>query len=425
MQVKIDSAHAREVLDSRGFPTVEVELTSGKHRARAIVPSGASTGQHEACELRDGDPRRYMGKGVQKAVDSVNSIIAAKLVGQDAFAQRNIDRALLEIDGSVNKTNLGANSLLAVSMAACRLSAISTGQHLYEHLFSLSSNDKLSLPVPFMNILNGGMHADNTLDIQEFMIVPHGFRSFKEALQAGAEVFHHLKNILKKANLSTAVGDEGGFAPNLEKNEQALDLILQAVEKSGYIIGQQISLALDVAASSFFKSEKYILKSGEVLTSKEVQSWMQSMSERYPIISIEDPLDENDWNGFGELTENVGKKIQVVGDDLFVTNSTRLQDGINKKSANAILIKLNQIGTVTETLDTISLAQKHEYGVMVSHRSGETEDTFIADFAVATNAGQIKTGSLSRTDRICKYNQLLRLEETLVSKAGYAKLKKK
>lgn len=410
--------YAREVLDSRGNPTVEVEVyTEVGAFGSAIVPSGASTGAHEAVELRDGDKSRYLGKGVLKAVENVNTTIADEIVGFDVFDQVGIDNAMIELDGTPNKGKLGANAILGVSIAVAKAAADEMGMELYEYLGGV--NGKV-LPAPMMNILNGGEHADNNVDIQEFMVMPLGAPNFREALRMGAEVFHSLKSVLKSKGLNTAVGDEGGFAPNLESNEEALETIVEAIKKAGYKPGEDIYLALDVAATEMYEDGKYNFKGeGVVRTTDEMIEYYETLSEKYPIISIEDGLSEDDWDGWEKLTEKLGKKIQLVGDDLFVTNVERLQKGIDLKVANSILIKLNQIGTITETLDAIELAKKHGYTAVVSHRSGETEDTTIADLVVATNAGQIKTGSASRTDRIAKYNRLLRIEDRLGDIAKY------
>ncbi|BBH54214.1 phosphopyruvate hydratase [Fluviispira sanaruensis] len=416
----IDSIRARQVLDSRGNPTVEVEvLTAEGYVGRASVPSGASTGEHEACELRDGDKAIYLGKSVLKAVDNVDQYIAPRLEGVvEVSDQVAIDDLLIEIDGTENKSKLGANAILAVSMACARAAAEEVGLPLYRYLGGTFAK---TIPVPLMNVINGGAHADNNLDFQEFMLVPHGFSNFSDALRAGVEVFHTLKKVLTEKKLATTVGDEGGFAPNLGSNEEALQLLVSAIEKSGYKIGSQISFALDVAASSFFKDGKYHLAAeGSQKTSVEMVDIYEKLCNKYPIVSIEDGLDENDWEGWKLLTERVGNKVQLVGDDLFVTNHKLLQKGIERGTANSILIKLNQIGTVTETLKTIELAKTNGYTTIISHRSGETEDTFIADLAVATNSGQIKTGSASRTDRIAKYNQLIRIEEELGTTAGFS-----
>lgn len=404
--------YAREVLDSRGNPTVEVEVTTENGTVgSAIVPSGASTGVHEAVELRDGDKTRYLGKGTLNAVNNVNEIIAEELIGFDVFDQVGIDRALIQIDGTENKSKLGANAILGVSMAVARAAAIESDTPLYEYIGGVNAK---TLPVPMMNILNGGEHADNNVDIQEFMVMPAGACSFKEALRMGTEVFHNLKSVLKSKGYNTAVGDEGGFAPNLNSNEEALKTIMEAVEKAGYKAGKDIFLALDVASSEMYENGKYNFKGeGKIYSSEELVNYYCDLVEKYPIISIEDGLSEDDWDGWKLLTEKIGNKVQLVGDDLFVTNYSRLNMGIEKGIANSILIKLNQIGTITETLDAIELAKTHGYTCVISHRSGETEDTTIADLAVAVNAGQIKTGSASRTDRICKYNQLLRIEDRL------------
>ena len=404
--------YAREVLDSRGNPTVEVEVTTENGTVgSAIVPSGASTGVHEAVELRDGDKTRYLGKGTLNAVNNVNEIIAEELIGFDVFDQVGIDRALIQIDGTDNKSKLGANAILGVSMAVARAAAIESDTPLYEYIGGVNAK---TLPVPMMNILNGGEHADNNVDIQEFMVMPAGACSFKEALRMGTEVFHNLKSVLKSKGYNTAVGDEGGFAPNLNSNEEALKTIMEAIEKAGYVAGKDIFLALDVASSEMYENGKYNFKGeGKIYSSEELVNYYCDLVEKYPIISIEDGLSEDDWDGWKLLTEKIGNKVQLVGDDLFVTNYSRLNTGIEKGIANSILIKLNQIGTITETLDAIELAKTHGYTCVISHRSGETEDTTIADLAVAINAGQIKTGSASRTDRICKYNQLLRIEDRL------------
>lgn len=409
---------AREILDSRGHPTVEAEIiTEEGYWGRAAVPSGASTGKYEAVELRDGDGSRYLGKGVRKAVANIEEKIAPQLVGIDVAAQAEIDQRLLDLDGTANKENLGANAILAVSLAAARTAAQEVGLPLYRYL---GGTHTARMPVPLMNILNGGAHADNTVDFQEFMVAPYGFSSFAEALRAGTEIFHTLKNVLKTQGLSTAVGDEGGFAPNLKSNRHALDIVLTAIEKAGYKLGSQVGLALDVAASSFYTEGKYNLEGeGRKLDSAGMISYLTELASAYPIVSIEDGLDEEDWAGFAELTRTLGSKVQVVGDDLFVTHPKRLRRGVEEKAANAILIKLNQIGTLTETLQTIELAKRSGMGIIASHRSGETEDTTIADLAVGTQCGQIKTGSASRTDRICKYNQLLRIEEELGESAVY------
>ena len=416
---QIAQIHAREILDSRGNPTVEADviLISGQ-RGRAAVPSGASTGEHEAVELRDGDPKRYGGKGVLRAVTNVNELIAGELKGMDALDQRTIDRKLIELDGTPNKANLGANALLSVSMANARAAAHVRNLPLYRHLGGEMAK---TLPVPMMNILNGGAHADNNVDFQEFMVVPVGARRFREALRMGAEIFHTLKSVLKKKGYATGVGDEGGFAPNLKSNEEAIETILQAIEQAGYHAGDDVLLALDPAASEFYDAGSYVFKKsdGRKLSSAEMISYWQSWIDKYPIVSIEDGMAENDWDGWKILTGAVGKTTQLVGDDLFVTNTKFLQRGIDLGVANSILIKVNQIGTLSETLDCIQLAKSNGRTAVISHRSGETEDAFIADLAVATNAGQIKTGSLSRSDRIAKYNQLLRIEEELGNAARY------
>jgi len=414
----ISAVLAREILDSRGNPTIEVEvfLEDGSW-GRAAVPSGASTGAHEALELRDGDKKRYLGKGVQKAVRNVNEIIAPGILGMDALAQREIDQLMIEMDGTENKGKLGANAILGVSLAVAKAGANLLELPLYQHLGGVEPH---ILPVPLMNILNGGEHADNNVDIQEFMVAPVGADSFQEALRMGAETLHNLGKVLKERNLNTGVGDEGGFAPNLDSNEEALKVILEAIEKAGYSAGEDICIALDPAATEFFKDGKYILAGeNKQLSPEEMVDFYVDWVERYPIISIEDGMAEDDWSGWKVLTEKLGAKIQLVGDDLFVTNSKRLNRGIREGVANSILIKLNQIGTLTETVDVIDTAQKAGYTAVVSHRSGETEDTSIADISVATNAGQIKTGAPCRTDRVCKYNQLLRIEEALGGTSKY------
>lgn len=412
----IVGVHGREVLDSRGNPTVEAEvvLESGAV-GRAIVPSGASTGEREALELRDEDPERFHGKGVLKAVDNINGEIAKKIRGMESLNQREIDLTLIELDGTENKSRLGANAILAVSMAVARASAEELGISLYEYL---GGGFGSRLPVPFMNVINGGVHADNPLDIQEFMIVPVCGGSFREALRAGVEIFHTLKKVLKERGFSTNVGDEGGFAPNLSSTEEALDTLMLAIEKTGYRPGEDVFLALDCASSEFYENGKYRLE-GKERSSEEMISFYEELLNKYPIVSIEDPLSENDWEGWKELTKALGSRVQLVGDDLFTTNPKILKEGIEKGVANSILIKLNQIGTLSETLDTIMLAKEHGYMAIISHRSGESEDTFIAHLAVATNAGQIKTGSASRSDRIAKYNELLRIEEELGYGAGF------
>ncbi|MDU5525981.1 MAG: phosphopyruvate hydratase [Finegoldia magna] len=418
----IIDVYAREVLDSRGNPTVEVEVyTEAGAMGSAIVPSGASTGVHEAVELRDNDEKRFLGKGVETAVDNVNLEIADELVGWDVFDQVGIDNYLIELDGTENKSRLGANAILGVSLAVAKAAADENGQRLFEYIGGVNGK---TLPVPMMNILNGGQHADNNVDIQEFMIMPVGGENFKESLRIGTEVFHNLKNVLKSRKLNTAVGDEGGFAPNLESNEEALQTIVEAIKKAGYEPGKDVMIAIDAAASEFYEDGKYNMAGDNaVRTSDEMMEYYKNLVEKYPIISIEDGLAEDDWDGWKKLTQELGSKIQLVGDDLFVTNVKRLQKGIEMGVCNSILIKLNQIGTLTETLDAIELAKRHGYTAVISHRSGETEDTTIADVAVATNAGQIKTGSTSRTDRICKYNQLLRIEDMLESTAVYDGIK--
>ena len=417
----IVGVRARVVLDSRGFPTVEAEVElEGGARGRAMVPSGASTGTHEALELRDGG-KRYLGKGVRRAVENVNERIAPELVGMDALDQEGVDRAMLELDGTPNKANLGANAVLAVSLAVARAAAEALGLPLYRYLGGVQG---VTLPVPLMNVINGGKHADNRVDFQEFMLVPAGAGSFAEALRIGAEVFHTLKAVLKEKGYSTNVGDEGGFAPDLRSNEEAVELLLLAIERAGYTPGQEVSLALDPATSELYRDGKYHLEGeGKVLSSEEMVAFWEAWVEKYPIRSIEDGLAEDDWEGWRLLTERLGGKVQLVGDDLFVTNPERLRAGIERGVANAILVKVNQIGTLSETLEAIRLAQRSGYRAVISHRSGETEDSFIADLAVAVNAGQIKTGSLSRSDRLAKYNQLLRIEEELGRAArflGYA-----
>ena len=405
---------AREILDSRGNPTIEVDVAlEGGAVGRAAVPSGASTGEHEAVELRDGDAARYKGKGVLQAVKNVNDIIADEVIGEDATEQTLIDRILIELDGTPNKAKLGANATLAVSLATAKAAAEAFGLPLYQYIGG--SNAKV-LPVPMMNILNGGMHADNNVDLQEFMIMPAGAPTFAEALRMGVETFHSLKGVLKKKGYNTAVGDEGGFAPDLKSNEEALQVIMEAIEKAGYKAGKEIFIALDPAASSFYLTDKkvYNLASEKKkLTSEEMVEYYIDLVNKYPIVSIEDGMAEDDWDGFKLMTKKLGAKIQIMGDDLFVTNTKRLKQGIEKGICNSILIKLNQIGTLTETLDAIEMAKTASYTAVISHRSGETEDSTIADVVVATNAGQIKTGSACRTDRICKYNQLLRIEENL------------
>ncbi len=416
---KIAAVRAREILDSRGNPTVEADVSlAGGGFGRAAVPSGASTGEHEALELRDGDKSRYLGKGVRKAVENVNARIAPKVKGRDAADQAGLDRFLCELDGTPTKSKLGANAILAVSMAAARAAAAAKGVPLYKHL---ARDGGETLPVPMMNILNGGAHADNRVDLQEFMVMPVGAASFCEALRMGAEVFHHLKSALKKRGYSTAVGDEGGFAPNLQSNDEGVEVILEAIAAAGYQPGEQIAIALDPAASEFFDNGKYVFKKSDnsVHSADDMVKFYADWVRQYPIVSIEDGLAEDDWAGWKVLTKELGGKVQLVGDDLFVTNTTRLKRGIEEKIANSILIKLNQIGTVTETIEAIEMARAAGYTSIVSHRSGETEDTFIADFAVALGTGQIKTGSASRTDRVAKYNQLLRIEEELGAAARF------
>jgi len=420
--MRIEKIKARQVLDSRGNPTVEVDcMLAGGVRGRAIVPSGASTGEHEALELRDGDKKRYLGKGVMKAVNNVNDVIAPALIGQDATLQSHIDQLMLSMDGTRNKSKLGANAMLGVSMAVARAAAESHDLPLYRYIGGVKAS---VLPVPMMNIVNGGAHADNNVDLQEFMIMPVGAPSFPEAVRMGAEVFHNLKKILHDAGLGTAVGDEGGFAPNLKSNQEAIELILKAIEAAGYKPGDQIAIALDAALSELYdkNARKYVFKKSDksAKTAAEMVQLYTEWTTKYPIVSIEDGLDEDDWDGWQLLTRELGRKIQLVGDDLFVTNTERLARGMGMGVANAILIKVNQIGTLTQTLDAINMARKASYGIVISHRSGESEDTFIADLAVATNAGQIKTGSLSRTDRVAKYNQLLRIDEELGDEAVYA-----
>lgn len=416
----ITDVYAREVLDSRGNPTIEVEVcTENDAFGRALVPSGASTGIFEAVELRDGDKGRYMGKGVMKAVDNVNNIIADEIIGMDVFDQVYIDKLMVELDGTPNKGKLGANAILGVSMAVARAAADELGMPLYQYIGGVNAK---VLPVPMMNILNGGEHADNNVDIQEFMVMPVGAKSFREGLRMGAEIFHNLRTVLKSKGLNTSVGDEGGFAPNLASNEEALKTIVEAIEMAGYKPGEEIVLALDVAASGMYNKDKKTYNlAGEnrELTVEQMIDYYEDLVEKYPIISIEDGLDEDDWDGWKLLTERLGKKIQLVGDDLFVTNTERLKKGIELDITNSVLVKLNQIGTLTETLDTIEMAKTNGFTAVISHRSGETEDTTIADLAVATNAGQIKTGAPSRTDRVAKYNQLLRIEDMLGDAAVY------
>ncbi len=421
----IKEIYAREVLDSRGNPTVEVEVyTESEGFGRAIVPSGASTGEHEAVELRDGDKKRYLGKGVLKAVENVNDVIAPELIGMNVFDQVGIDKTMIELDGTPNKGKLGANAILGVSMAVAKAATDLCGLSLYNYLGGFNAKE---LPTPMMNIINGGSHADNNVDFQEFMIMPVGAPTFKEAIRMGAEVFHNLKKVLSKMKLSTAVGDEGGFAPDFKSNEDAIKAIIEAIQLAGYVPGKDVYLAMDVAASDppHPQTKKYVLEgeNGKEFDAKGLVHFYESLVEKYPIISIEDGLDENDWDGWKYLTERLSKKVQLVGDDLFVTNTERLSKGIAMGVANSILIKVNQIGTLTETFEAIEMAKKAGYTAVISHRSGETEDTTIADIAVALNAGQIKTGSMSRTDRIAKYNQLLRIEDELADTAVYNGLK--
>lgn len=412
--VEIKDIIAREILDSRGNPTIEADvILANGIRGRAAAPSGASTGSREALELRDGDTPRYLGKGVKKAVANANSQIRTALLDKDVTQQTQIDNILIELDGTENKGNMGANAMLAVSLAVAKAAAIAQSLPLHQYIANLRGQTSLTMPVPMMNILNGGAHADNTVDIQEFMIEPVGFASFSEALRAGTEIFHALKSVLKAQGLNTAVGDEGGFAPNLRSNEEAITVIMQAIDKAGYKAGENIFLALDCAASEFYKNGQYILagEGNKAFDSQGFSDYLTSLCNQYPIISIEDGLDESDWEGWAYLTKQLGKKVQLVGDDLFVTNPKILQEGIDKDIANAILIKFNQIGTLSETLDAIYLAKQNGYATVISHRSGETEDSTIADLAVGTAAGQIKTGSLCRSDRVAKYNQLLRIEQ--------------
>jgi enolase len=420
MSTTIESVFAREILDSRGNPTVEVEIElDGGARGRAAVPSGASTGEREAVELRDGDKKRYLGKGVLKAVKAVNNELAAELLGEDALDQALVDSLMIELDGTANKERLGANAILAVSLAVAKAAAEATAQPLYRYVGGANAR---TLPVPFMNIINGGAHADNTLDPQEFMIVPHGAPTFAEALRMGVEVFHTLKGILKKKGMATSVGDEGGFAPDLKSSEEALETILEAIKGAGYKAGTQISLALDVAASELHEGKKYVFKKsgGAVKTSEQMVAMYEKWVKDYPIVSLEDGLGEKDWPGWKALTDALGSRVQLVGDDLFVTNPEILSRGIEEGIANSVLVKVNQIGTLTETLDCVAMAVRAGYTCMMSHRSGETEDVTIADLAVATGCGQIKTGSASRTDRVAKYNQLLRIEEEVDPMARYA-----
>ena len=421
MKINIKNIKAREILDSRGNPTIEVDvfLENGIF-ARASVPSGASTGKFEAVELRDNDKNRYNGKGVLNAVNNINEEINKALIGTDINDQFKIDNTMIELDGTANKSRLGANAILGVSLASIRAASIANDVPLYRYL---GKDNNIKMPVPMMNILNGGSHANNTIDIQEFMIFPFGASTFSEALKIGTEIFHKLKSELHKMGLNTAVGDEGGFAPNLTSNEEAIEIILRSIEKTGYRPGEEVFIALDVAASELYKNGKYSLTSEDkTFSSSEMINYLGTLVKKYPIISIEDGLDENDWDGWTNLTKSVGQNIQIVGDDLTVTNIDRLQKAIDNKSMNSILIKLNQIGTVTETIQAINLAKKVNYGAVISHRSGETEDTFIADLSVAMGMGQIKTGSTSRSDRVAKYNQLLRIEEELGSSVSFASM---
>ena len=413
----ISSIIAREIIDSRGNPTVEVDVVLDCGcMGRAAVPSGASTGEREALELRDGDKKRFLGKGVLKAVDNINNIIAKILIGEDALNQKAIDNLMIREDGTDNKSKLGANAILGVSMAVAKAAANAVGLPLYQYIGGCNAK---KLPVPMMNVINGGAHADNNVDLQEFMIVPKGAKTFREGLRMGAEVFHNLKKVLHEKGLNTAVGDEGGFAPDLKSNEEAITYIISAIEKAGYKPGKDVAIALDAASSEFYENGKYTID-GKAISSEELIEYYAGLCKKYPIFSIEDGLDQNDWDGWKKLTEKLGSSVQLVGDDLFVTNTKILKKGIDQKIANSILIKVNQIGSLTETLDAIEMAHKAGYTAVISHRSGETEDTTIADIAVAKNAGQIKTGSMSRTDRIAKYNQLLRIEEELGSVAEYS-----
>lgn len=417
----IASIHARQILDSRGNPTVEVDVTTQNGTVgRAAIPSGASTGIHEAVELRDGDKKIYLGKGVLKAVQNVNTSINSELNGANVFDQTGVDRFLIDLDGTANKSNLGANAILGVSLAVAKAAALELGMPLYRYVGGVNAH---TLPIPMMNILNGGSHADNSIDFQEFMVMPVKANSFSHALQMGTEIFHHLKNVLKSKGFSTNVGDEGGFAPNLGSNEEAIEYVLKAIETAGFRPGEDVFIAMDAAASEFYNKEEKVYhfhkSSGDKLTSSEMASYWKDWTSKYPIISLEDALDEDDWTGWSELTQMVGDKVQLVGDDLFVTNVNRLQRGIDENIANSILIKVNQIGTLTETIQAVELATKNKYTSVMSHRSGETEDNTIADLAVALSTGQIKTGSASRSDRMAKYNQLLRIEEMLGGTAIY------
>ena len=421
MNTNIEKLIAREILDSRGNPTVEVDITTNSGVfARASVPSGASTGEYEAIELRDNDKKRYLGKGVKNVVHTINTTIASALKGFDVTKQKEADRLLIEIDGTKNKSKLGANAILGASLAISHAGAKVSEKNLFEYL---SNNSQTMLPVPMMNILNGGSHADNSVDIQEFMVMPFGANSFSEALRMGTEIFHHLKEVLKIKKMATSVGDEGGFAPNLRSNEEAIEVILEAIENAGLKSASDIYIALDVAASELFKNNSYNLHSeNKILDSEEMVEYLGKLINQYPIISIEDGLDENDWSGWTHFNNRFGNKVQIVGDDLTVTNIERLDRAITENSMNSILIKLNQIGTVTETIEAVNKARSAGFGAIISHRSGETEDTTIADLSVAMGMGQIKTGSASRTDRVCKYNQLLRIEEALGSRATYANI---
>lgn len=414
----IDSVHARQILDSRGNPTIEVEAISiNGYMGRAAVPSGASTGIHEAVELRDGDKAMYLGKGVQKAVSNVNTVISEALNGMDIFDQKAIDQKLISLDGTENKSNLGANAILGTSLAVAKLAALHADLSLYRYIGGVGA---VTMPVPMMNILNGGSHADNLIDIQEFMVMPFGAASFSEGLRWGTEIFHHLKAVLKSKGMSTNVGDEGGFAPNLGSNDEAINVVLEAIEKAGFKPGEDVHIALDAASSEFFKDGKYHFEStGEVMSSSEMVSFWENWCNKYPIASIEDGLAEDDWDGWKLATEKLGDRVQLVGDDLFVTNTKRLSRGINEGIANSILVKVNQIGTLSETIEAVQMATKNGYTSVMSHRSGETEDHTISDLAVALNTGQIKTGSASRSDRMAKYNQLLRIEEELGKSAIY------
>jgi enolase len=418
----ITDVYAREVLDSRGNPTIEVEVyTESGAYGRAMVPSGASTGEHEAVELRDGDKKRYLGKGVLKAVENVNELIAPEIIGLDCTQQSFIDHLMIDLDGTPNKAKLGANAILGVSMAVARAAADYAGLPLYVYLGGFNARE---LPVPMMNIINGGSHADNNVDFQEFMIMPVGFKSFSDSLRCGVEVFHSLKKVLSSKGYNTAVGDEGGFAPNLKSNEEAIQVILEAIDAAGYKAGSQVQIAMDVASSEFYNKEtkKYVLagEGGKEFTAQELVGFYKELVNKYPIVSIEDGLDENDWDGWKYLTKELGQKVQLVGDDLLVTNTKRLAKAIDQGIANSILVKVNQIGTLTETFEAVEMAKRAGYTAVLSHRSGETEDSTIADIAVATNCGQIKTGSLSRTDRIAKYNQLLRIEDELGTTAVFS-----